>query len=223
MHKDKRYLALIPARGGSKGIPGKNIRELHGMPLIAHTIQAARKCLYIDEVIVSTDSEKIADIARSYGATVPFLRPASLAGDKSKTIDCVLDALEQLEETYDVLVLLQPTSPLRTEEDISNAIEIYSKGEEDLVSISEVQDSPVLIRQLQNGRLTPLLEQNSTIRRQDMDPYYRVNGAIYINDINKLSKDTSFNDNSGYYLMEAEHSVDVDTLADMALCEYYLS
>lgn len=111
-------LAVIPARGGSKGIPGKNIKDLYGQPLISYTIQAALDCKKIDRVVVSTDSEKIAGVAKKYGADVPFLRPAALAMDTSKTIDAVIDVLERLQETYEYVVLLQPTSPLRTAEDI---------------------------------------------------------------------------------------------------------
>lgn len=223
MFHNKKYLALIPARGGSKGIPEKNIYEIQGKPLIAYSIEAAKSCMYIDDVVVSTDSEKIADIARKYGATVPFLRPDYLAGDEAKTIDCVLDTLERLEESYDVLVLLQPTSPLRKEEDISHAIERFSEIGRDLVSISEVEDNPVLIRQTDGDELIPLLSVNSTVRRQDMIPYYKVNGAIYINEIAGLTKETSFNDNPAYYFMEKSHSVDIDRYEDIALCEYYLS
>lgn len=223
MFRNKKYLAFIPARGGSKGIPGKNIYEIQGKPLIAYSIEAARNCLYIDDIVVSTDSEKIADVARKYGATVPFLRPDYLAGDEAKTIDCVLDTLARLEESYDALVLLQPTSPLRGAEDISRAIEHYSEIEKDLVSISEVEDNPILIRQTDGEELRPLLSENSTIRRQDMKPYYKVNGAIYINEIAGLTKETSFNDNPAYYIMEKSHSVDIDRYEDIALCEYYLT
>ncbi len=103
-------LAVIPARGGSKGVPGKNIKDLYGQPLISYTIQAALDCKKIDRVVVSTDSEEIAGVAKKYGADVPFLRPAALAMDTSKTIDAVMDVLERLQETYEYVVLLQPTS-----------------------------------------------------------------------------------------------------------------
>lgn len=223
MYHDKKCLALIPARGGSKGIPGKNTYPLREKPLIAYTIEAAISCPYIDDVIVSTDSQEIADVARKCNAAVPFLRPKELAEDTSKTVDCVLHALSQLENSYDVLVLLQPTSPLRTSEDITGAIEEYGKSQKDLVSVSEVREHPILFRRLEDGVTKPLLQEDSTIRRQDMEPFYKVNGAIYINAIAGLSKETSFNDNPAYYIMEQSHSVDVDTYADLALCEFYLS
>lgn len=222
MYKNKRYLAFIPARGGSKGIPGKNIIDVCGKPLIAYTIQAAKHCEYIDEIIVSTDSEEIADVARKYGATVPFLRPEHLALDTSKTIDSVLYTINEIEEEYDALVLLQPTSPLRDDVDVTMAIEAFEETEQDLVSVSEVNDSPVLIRTIENGELKPMLEGSSTIRRQDMPEYLRVNGAIYINSIDKLDENTSFNDNKGFYRMKPDHSVDVDTYADLALVNYFI-
>ena len=131
---------------------------------------------YIDDIIVTTDSEKIAEISKQYGASVPFMRPAELATDTSKTIDAVLHAirtLETMEKKYDVLVLLQPTQPLRTDADIDKAIEVYYKNKEDgLVSVSPVDDSPLLIRAISNdGKLLNLLSQNSTCRRQDMPEY----------------------------------------------------
>ena len=223
MFQNRKYLALIPARGGSKGIPGKNIYPVQGKPLIAYSIEAARQCEYIDEVIVSTDSEEIADIAKQYGAFVPFLRPAHLAGDKSKTIDGVLDTLSRLEEIYDVLILLQPTSPLRNAEDITGASERFHEVDMDLVSVSEVKEPPVLIRRIEKNKLKPLLQQTSTVRRQDMETFYRVNGAIYINKTAGLTEKTSFNDNPAYYIMEKSHSIDIDEYEDIALCEYYLS
>ena len=141
MFKEHNILALIPARGGSKGIPRKNIKVLHGSPLIAYTIAAARNSRYIDDVVVTTDSDEIAKIARDYGASVPFMRPSELADDRSKTIDAVLHAVETLEDmgrTFDAVVLLQPTSPLRTSVDIDCSIEtFYSHGSLGVASVSE--------------------------------------------------------------------------------------
>ena len=133
-------LAVIPARGGSKGIPGKNIKDLYGQPLISYTIQAALDCKKIDRVVVSTDSEEIAGVAKKYGADVPFLRPAALAMDTSKTIDAVIDVLERLQETYEYVVLLQPTSPLRTAEDIEKAIDKAVTSGKDVASVSLVKE-----------------------------------------------------------------------------------
>ena len=208
-------LAVIPARGGSKGIPGKNIKDLYGQPLISYTIQAALDCKKIDRVVVSTDSEEIAD--------VPFLRPAALAMDTSKTIDAVIDVLERLQETYEYVVLLQPTSPLRTAEDIEKAIDKAIASGKDVASISLVKEHPVLMREIgADGVLVPLLSGGSTIRRQDMKEIYRVNGAVYVNRVAGLTKDTSFNDNPVGYVMPVERSIDIDEESDFLLAEHFM-
>lgn len=226
MYLEKKILALIPARGGSKGIKDKNIIDLNGKPLIAHTIVEAKKSQYIDNVVVTTDSEKIAMVSKEYGASVPFLRPAYLANDTSKTIDAVLHAIEFLskEEKYDVLVLLQPTQPLRKFFDIDGAIEkFFEHGMQDLVSISEVEENPLLIRKLdEDGYMKRLVECNSTCRRQDMPKYYRINGCIYINAIDKIDKNTSFNDNIIPYVMDKERAIDIDELKDLVLAEWFI-
>ena len=228
MYNKKRILAIIPARGGSKGIKDKNIIDLCGKPLISYTIEAAKKSKYIDDTVVSTDSEKIAAVARECGAEIPFMRPAELASDKAKTIDAILHAvaeLRRMDRAYDVLVLLQPTEPLRTNEDIDRAIELYfEKGEKSLVSISQVDDHPLLMRTLNEDRsMKKLLNVSSTCRRQDMDTFYRVNGCIYINPVADLSDETSFNDNEIGFVMEQSHSVDIDELKDLKVAEYYIS
>ena len=231
MYRENRILALIPARGGSKGIPHKNIIPVAGKPLIRYTIDAALQSRYIDYVLVSTDDEEIARVAKACGAQVPFLRPAELAADTSRTVDAVIHAAETLKqhgETFDSLVLLQPTSPLRTAEDIDGAIEkFYTGGRQAVVSVSPVEDHPVLVRTIEQTtdgeRLKPLLAGSSTVRRQDMPAFYRVNGCIYINAMEELNGDTSFNDNPAPWVMEKSHSVDIDEPADLALAEYLLN
>lgn len=227
MFGKQKILALIPARGGSKGIKDKNIILLAGKSLIAYSIEAAKNSKYIDSIVVTTDSKKIAEVAKQCGARVPFLRPAELGADTSKTIDAVLHAiktLKSMDENYNTLVLLQPTQPLRTTYDIDKAIELYyENGENGLVSISPVDDSPLLIRSIDaEGKLVNLLSQNSTCRRQDMPNYYKVNGCIYINKIDELNKNTSFNDNKVPFIMTKEHSVDIDEISDLWMAEYYL-
>ena len=227
MYKGKKILALIPARGGSKGIKDKNIYPLNGKPLISYTINAAKACDYIDDIIVSTDSNEIAEISKEYGANVPFLRPAYLSSDTAKTIDVVFHAILWAKENghnYDTVVLLQPTSPLRNREDIAKSIEIFFKnGEKSLVSVCEVQDHPILIRSIKNGRLIKLLKTNSTVRRQDFETFYRVNGGIYINKVDYIKEDTSLNDNETPYIMPLERSVDIDTLIDIKIAEIFLN
>lgn len=224
---EKRVFAWIPARGGSKGIKGKNIKPLCGKPLISYTIEAASASKYVDRVMVSTDSERIADVSRQYGAWVPSLRPAELASDTSKTLDAVLYTIEllaSLGEHFDIFVLLQPTSPLRTAEDVDRALEEYVKHDcQSIVSVSPVADPPLLIRSIaEDGRLKPLLQVSSTCRRQDMKPYYVVNGSIYINAFDEIDADTSFNDNRYPYLMEAERSVDIDNPTDFRIASALL-
>lgn len=224
---DKTILALIPARGGSKGIKKKNIVPLAGKPLIAYSIEAALKSQYIDRTIVSTDSGEIAKAAEEFGAEAPFLRPKELADDKSKTLDAVLHAVKKLEdagERYDVLVLLQPTQPLRRAEDIDQAVEVFfQNNQEGLASVSLVDDHPLLIRSIDgSGILKPLLDCGSTCRRQDMPDYYRINGCIYINRIRDLCTRTSFNDNMVPYVMQKEHSVDIDEMIDLVVAQFYL-
>lgn len=223
----KRVLALIPARGGSKGIKNKNIIEVCGKPLISYTVEAARKSRYIDDVILSTDSEEIARVAAKYGAEVPFYRPQEFATDAAKTIDAVVSAINMLKERgreYDILILLQPTQPLRNEIDIDHSLELFlENGSKGLVSVCEVSDSPILIRVIkEDGAMYKLLEMNSTCRRQDMPRYYKVNGCIYINLISEVKSSLSFNDNEIPYIMPVNRSVDIDAWEDVAVMEFYL-
>ena len=223
---DEKIIALIPARGGSKGVKKKNIRNLVDKPLIAYTIEAAQKSKYLDKVIVSTDCKEIAEVSMKYGAEVPFLRPAELAQDTTPTLDVVLHFIDFVNEyeKWNTLVLLQPTQPLRTAEDIDNAIEqFYYMGKRSLVSVSEVNDHPILMRNMdQQGVVHKLLKKTSSIRRQDMEKVYRVNGAIYINDISEITTETSFNDNEIGFKMEKSHSIDIDEMVDFSIAEYYL-
>ncbi|MDU6115993.1 MAG: acylneuraminate cytidylyltransferase family protein [Paeniclostridium sordellii] len=223
--KKSKVLAIIPARAGSKGIKDKNIIDLSGKPLIAHSIEAGLKSKYINKVVVSTDGEKIAKIAKDYGAEVPFLRPKNLATDTAKTIDCVIHCIEELKkngEEYDYVVLLQPTQPLRQPWHIDEAFELIVKRNEDsLVSISKVKDHPVLMRTIdKNGYAINLLEGSSTKRRQEFPDFYKVNGAIYINKINEnFNYDTSFNDNKLVYIMDEQYGIDIDDMLDVEIAK----
>lgn len=227
MYKNKKILAIIPARSGSKGIKNKNIIDLNGRPLISYTIEETKKSKYIDKIVVSTDGEEIANISKKYGAEVPFLRPKELATDKSKSIDAVLHCINELErinQYFDYCILLQPTQPFRKSSDIDEAIlSIIENDEESLASVCEVNEHPILMRRIKNNILYSILDCNSTVRRQDFEKIYRVNGAIYINKINKnLNKDTSLNDNKMPYIMSRKNSVDIDTIDDLKLAEVYL-
>lgn len=215
MYKNKTFIAVIPARGGSKGIPRKNIIDVAGKPLIAYTIETALASRYLDRVIVSTDDAEIAEVSKQYGAEVPFLRPAYLATDEAKTIDAVMDTLDRIDGTYDYVVVLQPTQPLRTAQQVDDAIQqVVEQNQSSLVSVEEVTDHPILYRTMtKEGKLLPLLHQNSTVRRQDFEPYYKVNGLIYINKVDELTHDTSLNDNE--YSFFIKQTIDIDTWNDI--------
>lgn len=228
MIHNKKVLALIPARGGSRGIKNKNILDICGKPLIAYTIEAAKKSSYIDNVVVSTDSEKIKRVSEEYGAWTPFLRPAELAGDKTPTLDVVLHTVKVLKTkgyVYDILILLQPTSPLRTVSDIDGALELFVEHQcRPLAAVSKVSDHPLLIRTVgADGDMQKLLPVQSTVRRQDMPAYYKINGSIYINLMSEINEKTSFNDNSVAYIMSNERAVDIDHEVDAVAAQFYLN
>ncbi|MFJ7732320.1 cytidylyltransferase domain-containing protein [Lysinibacillus sp. NPDC097231] len=225
MYKGKRFIAVIPARGGSKGIPNKNIIEVADKPLISYTIEAALKSMYLDRIIVSTDSERIAEISRGSGADVPFLRPEELATDESRTIDTLIHVIKNLPENYDYVVLLQPTQPLRKTIHIDKAIEqIIDKNQQSLVSVSMVKQHPILMRTIdKNGTLQPILNENSTVRRQDFKPIYIVDGSIYINKIDEnFTSKTSLNDNLCAYLNK-DLIIDIDNAYDLRKFREYVS
>lgn len=229
MYKEKKFLAVIPARSGSKGIPNKNIVLVNGKPLLQYTIDEALKSKYLDDIIVSTDSIDIANIAKKLGAQVPFLRPAHLATDHSKSIETILHVIETQKNngySYDYVVLLQPTQPLRKYWHIDQAIDkIVNSNQASLVSISELKENPILIRKLKaNDLVENLLPLNSTVRRQDLPTYYKVNGSIYINKINVfLTKNTSLNDNIVGFIMDKKFDLDIDEPSDLSFLKFLLS
>jgi CMP-N,N'-diacetyllegionaminic acid synthase len=229
VYEDKTIVGFIPARGGSKGLPNKNILPLLGKPLISWTIEQAKNSLYIDKIIVSTEDEEIAGISRKYGAQVPFLRPAHIATDDAKTIDAVLHALgwfESMKEFCDLLIVLQPTSPLRTAEDIDRAVELlFSKKAQSVVSVCEVGHHPYLSNTLpENHSLKDFLKPEViNTRRQDMPSFYRLNGAIYLSYCEHLQKEKHFfGDNSYAYIMPKERSIDIDNEIDFKFAEFLL-
>ncbi|WP_053218581.1 acylneuraminate cytidylyltransferase family protein [Virgibacillus senegalensis] len=220
MLNGKTFLAVIPARGGSKGIPRKNLTFVNRKPLIQYTIEEALTSEAIDDVIVSTDDQDIADVSIKLGASVPFLRPPELAGDHSKTIDAVMHVINEQRnryKEYSYVVILQPTQPLRKSWHIDEAaLKIIENGQNGLVSISKVVEHPVLMRTISSeGRLKNVLNINSTLRRQDFPDVYKVNGAIYINKISSLSNQTSLNDNEIGYIMDEKYDLDIDKQSDI--------
>ena len=220
----RSVLAVIPARGGSKGVRGKNVRTVHGRPLIAWTIAAARRSRFIDRVIVSTNDDAISAAALEAGAEVPFRRPEHLATDTSSSIDVVVDALERT-PGFDYLVLLQPTSPLRTTADIDAAIERCQRADVPAcVSVTVVEEHPQwMFRIDEAGRLTPLLPKASVPqRRQDLPEIYRLNGAVYVARTAWLVQARTFlaADTVGY-VMPGIRSLDIDTESDFQILEQF--
>lgn len=230
MHKNERILALVPARGGSKGLFQKNIIPLLGKPLIAWTIERAKASKYIDRIIVSTDDEKIAQIAQEYGAEVPFIRPRALANDESRGICTVLHALGKLREqghSYDVLVLLQPTCPLRAVEDIDASIELLFENEmtQAVVSVCVAEHHPYWTNILpedgcMKGFIRPAVMNKN---RQEFPRFYRLNGAVYVGYCEQIQKQEGFFGKKTFaYIMPPERSVDIDNEIDLLLAEVLL-
>lgn len=223
----KRVLAIIPARGGSKGIPRKNIRDLVGKPLIAWSIEEAKKSTCIDRLILSSDDVEIIAVARQWGCDVPFVRPTEFAQDDTPGILPVLHAIETLAaqgERYDYVILLQPTSPLRRVEDIDGCLrQCLEKSAPACVSVTEAEESPYWMFQInQKGGMTPLMKTVKPIlRRQDAPPVYRLNGAVYVAQCDWLLQIQSFiHPDTIAFIMPPESSLDIDREIDFILAEY---
>lgn len=226
MIQDKKILAIIPARGGSKGVPRKNIRPLNGVPLIGYTLNEANKSRYLDRIVVSTDDLEIAKVAEDFSAEVPYLRPEELSTDSSSTVDCVIHMIEFLKnnEEYipDYICLLQCTSPFRTYRDIDCAIEKVIDSQFDgIISVCEVEENPYWTNVFRDEKLTYFLEEGRNItRRQDLPQIYTYNGAIYIIRTNVFINKGAFEtDNITGYIMPKERSLDVDTMTDFKIAE----
>jgi CMP-N,N'-diacetyllegionaminic acid synthase len=229
MRNGNSILALIPARGGSKGVPGKNIRLLGDKPLIAWTIEQARRCPWIDRVIVSTDDPAIADTAVGWGAEVPFLRPAELATDETKMVEVVSHALDwcgQNDRPYEWILLLQPTSPLRDAGDIEAAAkQLEDRGADGVVSVCPCEHSPLWTNTLgPNGEMKDFLRSEAMGNRQGLPTYYRLNGAIYLARSEYFRRCRGFfGDRTFAYIMPSERSIDIDSPLDFQIAEFLVS
>lgn len=224
MIQDERVLGVVPARGGSKGVPGKNIRRVGGKPLIAWTIEAAHSSKYLDHVVLTSDDREIIDVAKEYNCDVPFVRDSHLASDTTPTIDVVLDAIDRC-PGYEWVVLLQPTSPLRTAQDIDRAVELcISSGTKSCVSVCMAQESPYWMYTLNsNQHLTPLLPNMGVTRRQDLPLVYSLNGAIYVANSEWLRQERTFlTPDTVAYEMPVERSLDIDTESDFFQLKFLL-
>jgi len=218
-----KYLAIIPARGGSKRLPNKNILELNGKPLIAWSIEAAKKSKYIDDVVVTSDSEKILDVANKYNIKT-IKRPDYLASDTATTFDVIKHTIDSLQNKYKYTVLLQPTSPLRNEKHIDEAIELLEKKNADaVISVCETDHSPLWSNTLPEDldMSNFLRDEIKNKRSQDLPKFYRLNGAIYICKTDKLLEEKSFfiKNNIYAYIMDRKSSIDIDDEIDFKLAE----
>ena len=221
-------ISIIPARGGSKGLPGKNILPLCGKPMIAYTIEAAKQSKYIDHVIVSTDDQKIAEIALQYGAEVPFLRPDFLASDTAQAVDNYIYTIERLSKEWNTpieeFVVLQPTSPLRIAEDIDGAIEMFMEKKADSVISYTPEAHPVRWHKYldENNAFVDIFD-TTIANRQDLKTSYYPNGAVYVFRFSMIKERKYYTDKSYGFVMPRIRSVDIDYKEDFDYVEFLMS
>lgn len=222
--KSKKLLAIIPARGGSKRLPKKNVLPFAGRPLISWTIDAALSSLCFDSIVVSSDDEPTLSIARRHGV-LALRRPTALATDHATTLDVVLHTLDSVSSNageFDAVVVLQPTSPLRTADDISQAVQTFRHGDAaSVISVCPVDHPVEWTMELGSaGQIDDFAQAASSIRSQDLPPRYRLNGAICITAVDAIRDKRSFLPSPSYaYVMPRERSFDIDTELDFFLCE----
>ena len=221
-------LVIIPARGGSKGIPHKNIKPLNGKPLIRYTIDVARQIVGDEDICVSTDDQEIIKVVEDYGLKVPFVRPAELASDTAGTYEVLLHAIDYYEaqgKQFDCVLLLQNTSPFRTAEHVKEAMKLYNSDVEMVVSVNEIASNPYYncFEIGEDGFLKKTLDSSMITRRQDAPKTYEYNGAIYIFNLQRL-KDTHYGNFTKrvMYEMDGLHSVDLDTMMDWRYAEFLM-
>lgn len=223
-----QVLVIIPARGGSKGIPNKNIRPLLGKPLLKYTIDAAKEIFEDERIIISTDSEKIRAVAEESGLTVPFLRPVELSTDTAGSYEVILHAMGYAKSAgiaFDTIVLLQPTSPLRTSEHIRQALAIYDPSLDMVVSVKESDENPYYsLFEEDNSGFLEKSKPGFYTRRQDCPKVYAYNGAIYVMNVNSLlKKSISHFTMIRKFVMNSLDSIDIDTPLDWKITEMILS
>ena len=220
-------IAVIPARSGSKGLPGKNIKILNGKPLIAYTIEAAKMAKSVDMIFLSTDSEEIKAIGEKYGAFCPLLRPSHLASDDSLAIDTYKYTVDMLEckfnKLVDSFIVLQPTSPLRTSNDIDSANKLFVEKKADSVMSYTEEDHPIFWHKyLDKEQKLKNIFPESIKNRQDYQKTYYPNGSIFVFSKKTIFQDKYYTDNSYAYIMPKERSVDIDTEIDFKFAEFLM-
>jgi CMP-N,N'-diacetyllegionaminic acid synthase len=220
MIKGEKVLGLITARGGSKGVPGKNVRPVGGVPLIAWTIRAGAASKYIDRLILSSDDDEIIDISKKYGCESPFKRAPELSRDETHSIDVVLDALDRV-AGYDWVILLQPTSPLRNASDIDESLEkCLELNAPACVSVCEASENPFWMFFQENSRIRKVVDAPPIARRQDLPKVYILNGAVYVAKTSWLRDTRSFlSKDTIAHEMPRSRSVDIDVMEDFATVE----
>lgn len=226
MISKQKVLGIIPARGGSKGLPRKNILPFANKPLIVQSINQANKSKYIDKLILSSEDQKIIDICKSYKIDIPFIRPKSLSQDETSGLDVVFHAVENM-QGYDIVVLLQPTSPLRTFKDIDKCIEkLINRDVNACVSVVETSKSPYWMFELnEHENFIPVVKNTPLVSiRQHLPRTFAINGAVYVAKIDWYKKTKEFiNEETIAYIMPKQRSVDIDSKEDFLFAEYLFS
>jgi CMP-N,N'-diacetyllegionaminic acid synthase len=225
-----KILAIIPARGGSKGLPGKNIKDLHGKPLIAYTIEVAKQSKHISEIHVSSDDNEILAVAEKYGVITKFIRPSELATDSSLAIETYIFCLNKYQndfnKKFDVVVILQPTSPLRKIEDVDSCIEMFiNKSADSIISYTE-ESHPVLWHKYidKQGVITNVFNEGNDVKnRQELKKTYYPNGSVYVFKSSLIQSRRYFSEKTYAYVMPRSRSVDIDAIEDFEYVEFLLS
>ena len=220
MYKSKKIIAFIPARKGSKRIIDKNKKELRGVPLFKYSVDIAKKSKYIDDIIVSTDSVDILNMAHNMGCIKNDLRPKNLSNDNARIIDAIIHEKEKNKlDKYDAVVLLQPTFPIRTVDMLDKAIERYFEKETSLITVVKAKEQPLMMRTIKDNKLVKIISTSSDIRSQDFPDIYKIIGCIYINNLKTLSSSTVLNENEVPFIIDNKYDIDIDTIDDFKRAE----
>ena len=227
MYKGKSILAIIPARGGSKGLPGKNIRPLCGKPLIGWSIEHAQRSKYVDEIFISTDSQEIADVAKQCGASCPELRPEYLARDTAPSSEFIIYTLNKFKKEgkqFDFFILLEPTSPLRDVEDVDKSIEMLvdNPEAESVMGVVRAEDSnpAFMVKIGTDGLMIPFMGKAETMRRQDIPDAYYFEGTVYLSKCDTyIEKKAFYHDKTIPYIVPKWKSFEIDDIIDFTIIE----
>lgn len=219
MYNGKKILAFIPARWGSKGIPHKNFRKIKGKPLFMHSVDYAFSSKYVDDVLVSSDSQEILDMAHANGCVKNALRPDYLASDTARNIDVMLWELENCPKKYDAIIQLQPTYPIRPVGELDKMIEKYFETETSLMTVVPVPAKPEFLRRIKDGKLHKIMNSTSEIRRQNFSQYYQLVGSVHVNNVHTLNSNVILNEGEIPYVIDQSYALDIDTPSDWSELE----